>query len=144
LEATPGVSVLRSSSVYETEPVGEVTEQRDFYNAVVEVDTSLDPRGLLEACKRIERELGRSTRGPRHGPRPIDLDLLLVGDRTSTTGDLVLPHRDLTHRRFVLEPLLELSPDLELPDGSSLADALAELGDAQRVTRVGSLAVQTT
>jgi 2-amino-4-hydroxy-6-hydroxymethyldihydropteridine diphosphokinase len=104
--------------------------QRDFYNAVVEVDTELPPKDLLAACKRIERQLGREPGGPRHGPRPIDLDLLLVGDLRVEEDDLVIPHPALTRRRFVLVPLLELAPDLPY------ADALAAIGGGQRVTRV--------
>jgi 2-amino-4-hydroxy-6-hydroxymethyldihydropteridine diphosphokinase len=131
--------VLRRSSVYETEPVGEVTEQRDFYNAVAEIETTLDPHALLATCKRIESELGRQPGGPRHGPRPIDVDLLMVDDLTATDAQLVLPHPEVTSRRFVLAPLLELEPDLALPDGTRLAGALAALGPGQRVVPVGPL-----
>ena len=131
--------VLRSSSVYETEPVGEITDQRDFYNAVTEVETSLDPHSLLATCKRIERELGRAPGGPRHGPRPIDVDLLIVDGVTTTDEELVLPHPEVTIRRFVLAPLLELEPDLALPDGTRLAGALASLGSDQRAMPVGRL-----
>jgi 2-amino-4-hydroxy-6-hydroxymethyldihydropteridine diphosphokinase len=139
LRATPSVDVLRASSVYETEPVGDVADQRDFYNAAVAVRSKLEPHRLLDECKRIEFELGRRP-GPRHGPRPIDVDLLLVGDATLADERLVLPHRDLTRRRFVLVPLLELEPELALPDGTRLADALAALEPGQRIARVGSLA----
>jgi 2-amino-4-hydroxy-6-hydroxymethyldihydropteridine diphosphokinase len=126
--------------VYETEPVGEVGDQRDFYNAVMSVETSFDPHALLDQCKRIERELGREPGGPRGGPRPIDVDLLLVGGLMLSDERLVLPHPEVTRRRFVLAPLLELEPDLKLPDGTSLAGALAALGDEQRVRQVGPLA----
>jgi 2-amino-4-hydroxy-6-hydroxymethyldihydropteridine diphosphokinase len=132
------IELAGHSSVYETEPVGELTQQRDFYNAVVEVRTTLEPHRLLYECKRIEVELGREP-GPRHGPRPIDIDLLLVGDATLADERLVLPHPELTRRRFVLVPLLELDPELALPDGMRLADALAALGPDQRVARVGAL-----
>jgi 2-amino-4-hydroxy-6-hydroxymethyldihydropteridine diphosphokinase len=138
LASTEGIELGRRSSVYETEAVGEVTDQRDFYNAVVEVETALDPHRLLDECKRIEAELGRRP-GPRHGPRPIDLDLLLVGDTTLADERLVLPHPELARRRFVLVPLLELDPALALPDGTRLADALAALGARERATRVGPL-----
>ena len=76
-----GVEVLASSSVYETEPVGLVLDQPEFYNACLSVSTALDPERLLDACKAVERELGRAAGGPRHGPRVIDVDLLLLGDR---------------------------------------------------------------
>jgi 2-amino-4-hydroxy-6-hydroxymethyldihydropteridine diphosphokinase len=139
LRSVSGVRVLRTSSVYETEPVGERVEQRDFHNAAVEVETTLDPRALLAECKRIELELGREPGGPRHGARPIDVDLLLVGDLMTADEQLVLPHPELTRRRFVLTPLLELDPDLALPNGQPLAGALAALGPGQRVNRVASL-----
>jgi 2-amino-4-hydroxy-6-hydroxymethyldihydropteridine diphosphokinase len=132
----PGIEVVRASSVYETEPVGAVLDQRDFYNAVVEIETALDPYALLAECKRIERELGRRPAGVRGGPRPIDADLLLVGTIELDEERLALPHRELANRRFVIEPLLELAPQLELPDGTLLAERLASLGYGQRVTRV--------
>ena len=77
---------------------------------------------------------------PRHGPRPLDLDLLLLGDLELETDRLTLPHPQVTSRRFVLEPLVELDPDLALPDGAGLGEALAGLGPGQRVRRVGALA----
>ena len=129
-----GVRVLRSSSLYETEPQGEILDQPDFLNACVEIETDLAPEELLDACKVVERELGRMVAGPRHGPRPIDVDLLLLGDLTHESERLTLPHRDVTARRFVLEPLLELDPDLALPDGTRLADALDAVRD-QRAER---------
>jgi 2-amino-4-hydroxy-6-hydroxymethyldihydropteridine diphosphokinase len=132
------VQVVASSSVYETEPQGEVTDQPDFLNACLAVETDLGPENLLEACKAVEREVGREPGGPRHGPRPIDVDLLLLGDLELRSDRLELPHPEVLRRRFVLVPLLELDPGLELPDGSRLADALTAL-EAQRVERVGSL-----
>ena len=128
--------MLRSSSLYETEPQGEVLDQPDFLNACVEVETDLGPEELLDVCKVVERELGRMVAGPRHGPRPIDVDLLLLGDLTHESDRLTLPHRDVLSRRFVLEPLLELDPELALPDGTRLADALERVRD-QRVERAG-------
>ncbi len=89
-------------------------------------------------CKEIEAERGRR-RGPRHGPRPLDLDLLLLGDLELSTERLTLPHPEVTSRRFVLVPLLELDPELALPDGTRLADALAALGPGERVDRAGGL-----
>jgi 2-amino-4-hydroxy-6-hydroxymethyldihydropteridine diphosphokinase len=133
-----GVRVMASSSVYETEPQGEVTDQADFLNACLEIDTELAPDELLAACKRVERELGRQPGGPRHGPRPIDVDLLLLDDLEQDSGALALPHPEVRSRRFVLEPLLELDPELRLPDGTDLQDALQGV-QHQRVTRVGPL-----
>jgi 2-amino-4-hydroxy-6-hydroxymethyldihydropteridine diphosphokinase len=132
-----GVEVEGMSSLYETEPVGEVLDQPDFLNAVVRIRTAYEPEELLDLCKAIEVERGRMMGGQRHGPRPLDVDLLLLGDVVLATDRLTLPHPQVTSRRFVLEPLLELDPDLRLPDGNRLCDALAGLGPGQRVTRVG-------
>lgn len=124
------------SSLYETEPVGEILDQPDFLNAVVRIRTSLEPEELLDACKAIEADHGRDFDGPRHAPRPIDIDLLLLGDIVLTTDRLTLPHPEATSRRFVLLPLLELDPDLRLPDGTELRSALEALGPGQRAERV--------
>jgi 2-amino-4-hydroxy-6-hydroxymethyldihydropteridine diphosphokinase len=132
-----GVEVEATSSLYETEPVGEVLDQPDFLNAVVRIRTDNEPEELLDLCKAIEVERGRMLGGQRHGPRPLDVDLLLLGDVVLATDRLTLPHPQVTSRRFVLEPLLELNPDLTLPDGTRLSEALARLGPGQRVTRVG-------
>jgi 2-amino-4-hydroxy-6-hydroxymethyldihydropteridine diphosphokinase len=132
-----GVDVLASSSVYETEPVGLVLDQRDFYNACLRMETGHGPEDLLDACKAVERSLGRDPGGVRHGPRPIDVDVLLLDDVAYTSDRLTLPHPEVRSRRFVLVPLLELDPALALPDGTRLADALAALGPGQDVRRVG-------
>jgi 2-amino-4-hydroxy-6-hydroxymethyldihydropteridine diphosphokinase len=131
------IVVLASSSVYETEPVGEVLDQPDFYNACVRIETELAPDGLLDACKAVERALGRDPGGIRHGPRPIDVDVLLLEDLLYESDRLRLPHREVLTRRFVLVPLLELDPDLEVPDGGRAADALARLGPGQDVRVAG-------
>src|SRR5919204_6483402 len=133
-----GVGVEAVSSIYETEPVGEILDQPDFLNAAVRITTSLEPEELLDLCKAIEAEHGRAFGGPRHGPRPIDIDLLLLGDVELSSERLTLPHPEVTRRRFVLVPLLELDPELELPDGTRLAEALASLGDGERVEPAGS------
>ena len=131
-----GVEVEAVSSAHETEPVGEVLDQPDFLNAAVRIRTDLEPEALLGLCKEIEAERGRALDAPRHSPRPLDVDLLLLGDLELTTDRLTLPHREVRSRRFVLMPLLELDPELALPDGTRLADALAELAeDEQRVSR---------
>jgi 2-amino-4-hydroxy-6-hydroxymethyldihydropteridine diphosphokinase len=132
-----GVRVVGSSSVYETEPVGLVLDQREFYNACLLVETPLDAEALLDACKQVERELGREQAGRRHGPRAIDVDVLLLDDLEHTSDRLTLPHPTITRRRFVLAPLLELDPALMLPDGTSLGDALRALGPGQAVRIVG-------
>jgi 2-amino-4-hydroxy-6-hydroxymethyldihydropteridine diphosphokinase len=130
-----GVDVLASSSLYETAPQGEVPDQPDFLNACLRVRTALGPEELLDACKAVERELGRPAGGVRHGPRPIDVDLLLLGDVEYRSERLTLPHREVTSRRFVVEPLLELDPDLALPDGTRLAEVRESLAD-QRVRKL--------
>jgi 2-amino-4-hydroxy-6-hydroxymethyldihydropteridine diphosphokinase len=131
-----GVTVSASSSTYETEPVGLVLDQPDFLNACVRITTELDPESLLDACKATEREVGRAAGGPRHGPRVIDVDLLLLGDLRYRSDRLELPHREVSERQFVLAPLLELDPDLTLPDGTVLADRLAELNRTPPVPAV--------
>ncbi len=123
-----GVGVLACSSLYETEPVGLVLDQADFLNACLRVQTPLGPEELLDACKAVEREVGRTAGGPRHGPRVIDVDLLLLGDLEYRSERLALPHPETASRRFVLVPLLELDPELTLPSGERLADTLAGLG----------------
>jgi len=133
-----GVEVLAASSVYETAPQGEVLDQPDFLNACLEVRTALGPEELLDAAKAVERELGREPGGVRHGPRPIDVDLLLLGDVELRSERLSLPHPEVLSRRFVLEPLLELDPELALPDGTRLADGLESVRD-QPVRRAGAL-----
>jgi 2-amino-4-hydroxy-6-hydroxymethyldihydropteridine diphosphokinase len=132
-----GVEIEAGSSVYETEPVGLVLDQPDFLNACLRVRTRLDPEGLLDVCKSVEREVGRAAGGPRHGPRLIDVDLLLLGGLTHSSPRLTLPHPEVSLRRFVLVPLLELDPQLALPNGERLAELLAGLGPGQRVRPVG-------
>ena len=134
-----GIEVEAVSSVYETEPVGEVLDQPDFLNAAVRIRTELEPEALLDVCKAIEAERGRTLDAPRHSPRPLDVDLLLLGDLELSTERLILPHPEVTSRRFVLAPLLELDPALTLPDGKRLSDALAALGPGQRAGRTGPL-----
>ena len=135
VEALPrhGVTVLAASSVYETEPRDDAVGQADFLNACVAVETALEPEDLLAACKEVERALGRVP-GPRHSERPIDVDVLLIQGREHSSDALKVPHGEILHRRFVLEPLLELDP----PDRDSLEAALAATLD-QRVTRCSSL-----
>jgi 2-amino-4-hydroxy-6-hydroxymethyldihydropteridine diphosphokinase len=108
--------VVARSSIYETEPQ-DVTEQPWFLNTVVACETRYFPLQLLKILQGIEREMGRTRRpnAVRRGPRPIDLDILLYGKMVVNTPQLTIPHARLLHRRFVLEPLLEIAPDLKLP-----------------------------
>lgn len=135
-----GVEVLASSSVYDTEPVGLVLDQPEFLNACLRVRTALEPLDLLDACKEVETVVGRAAGGVRHGPRVIDVDVLLLGDLSFASERLRLPHPEVSSRRFVLVPLLELDPELTLPggDGRPLSEALAALGGSgQEVRRAG-------
>jgi 2-amino-4-hydroxy-6-hydroxymethyldihydropteridine diphosphokinase len=132
-----GVRVLASSSTYDTDPVGEILDQPDFLNACLRIETALEPEALLDACKVVERELGRDGGGPRHGPRPIDVDVLLLGDVEHASERLRLPHEQVLARRFVLIPLLELDFELRTPAGERLADALAALPVTEGVRRAG-------
>jgi 2-amino-4-hydroxy-6-hydroxymethyldihydropteridine diphosphokinase len=136
--ARRGIRVSASSSVYETAPQGEVLDQPDFLNACLRIETELGPEGLLDACKGVERELGRALGGRRHAPRPIDVDVLLLGGLDLRSERLTLPHPEVTSRRFVLEPLLELDHSLRLPNGTPLADAMDRVA-GQRVRLVGPL-----
>ncbi len=138
LEAA-GLEIEGVSSTYETEPVGEVLDQPDFLNAAIRVRTDLEPGALLDLCKEIEAARGRELDAPRHSARPLDVDLLLLGRLELSTDRLTLPHREVTFRRFVLMPLLELDPGIALPDGTPLAEALSRLPYGERVERAGSL-----
>jgi 2-amino-4-hydroxy-6-hydroxymethyldihydropteridine diphosphokinase len=123
-----GISVVRQSSLYVTEPVG-APGQGWFLNAVVEAETSLLPLQLLHALLKIERELGRRRLTP-HGPRAIDLDILFYGSSVIRSRDLEVPHPRLTERRFVLIPLAQLAPDLRHPvSHKSINQLLAETPD---------------
>jgi len=120
-----GLRVLASSSAYDTDPVGEVLDQPSFLNACVLARTALEPLELLDTVKALERELGRAAGAVRHGPRTIDIDILLLGDVSMRQERMSLPHEQLLCRRFVLIPALELDFDLAAPDGTRLSDALA-------------------
>jgi 2-amino-4-hydroxy-6-hydroxymethyldihydropteridine diphosphokinase len=132
------VEVSAASSTYDTDPVGEVLDQPTFLNACVRVRTPLEPLALLDAVKRLERELGRIVSHPplRHGPRVIDIDILLLGDVSLRSERMTLPHEQLSSRRFVLVPALELDFEL-LSAGQRLADALARLPLAEGVRWAG-------
>ncbi len=126
LSGTNGVRVVRSSRVYETDPVGP--PQPDFLNAVVEVRTDLGPRRLLEACLEVERAIGRERTGQRWGPRVIDIDVLTHGEETVDEPDLQIPHPRMHERAFVLIPLAELTADPPLPGGRRLASLRLDPG----------------
>ncbi len=132
-----GVRIVRRSSVYETEPVGR-RDQPWFLNMVVEAETAHAPERLLDLIHRIEGSMGR-TREIRWGPRTLDIDILLYGQQTIATPRLTVPHPEMASRRFVLEPLAELGPDLVLPGGSTVAETLRALPAEPVVRRSGAL-----
>jgi 2-amino-4-hydroxy-6-hydroxymethyldihydropteridine diphosphokinase len=127
LAALPQTELLRASSLYDTEPVGDV-DQPNFLNAVAQLDTDLPPRQLLWNLLLIEKRLGRERTRP-WGPRTIDLDLLLYGDEVIEEADLRVPHPEMIRRAFVLVPLVELDPILVHPGtGETMLSHLSRLG----------------
>jgi 2-amino-4-hydroxy-6-hydroxymethyldihydropteridine diphosphokinase len=131
LRTIPNVEVRAVSSLRDTEPVGYVDQPR-FLNGVVEVETTLSARALLGVLLELERAFGRDrSSGPPMGPRTLDLDLLLYGDATIDEPLLEVPHPRLHERRFVLEPLAELDPDLEVPGQGSVQALLSKLDSAR-------------
>jgi 2-amino-4-hydroxy-6-hydroxymethyldihydropteridine diphosphokinase len=131
-----GIAVRRVSSFYETEPA-DVPDQPWFLNCVVEVETDQTPLDLLHALQAIEQRLGRVRTIPR-GPRTVDLDILFFGVSVIDTPELTIPHPRLDARRFVLEPLAEIAPELRHPvTGRSVAEMLAGLQDGLRVRKWG-------
>ena len=131
LRKADGVDVTQVSSVYETDPVG-FENQADFLNAVVEIETSLNPQALLRVTKNIESELKR-VRGRHWGPRTIDLDILLFDDLSLREPHLNLPHPEVANRAFVLVPLAEIAPDRLVPPGKQVSELLRELGEIKGV-----------
>lgn len=133
LDGLPDLRVLRASSLYRTPPWGDV-DQPDFVNAVAEIDTGLAPLPLLQALQAQEQALGR-VRGRRYGPRLIDLDLLLYGDLRLDHPALSLPHPRMHERAFVMLPLAEIAPELELPPHGRAID-IAEGLSAEGIERL--------
>ena len=123
------VSVVERSRVYETTPVGGPDGQPDFLNQVIGVDTALDARGLWERCSAVEASLGRSRdHETRWGPRAIDIDVLTFGDLVVLEPDLEIPHPRIGERAFVLVPLAEIAPDLEIAGLGTARDLARDLG----------------
>jgi 2-amino-4-hydroxy-6-hydroxymethyldihydropteridine diphosphokinase len=132
-----GIAVLGSSSTYDTDPVGEVLDQPSFLNACLRISTALEPIELLDEVKSLEAKLGRQGGAVRHGPRAIDIDILLLGEIQMSRERMTLPHAQLLSRRFVLIPALELDFELCAPGGERLSDALAGLGTEEGVRWAG-------
>jgi 2-amino-4-hydroxy-6-hydroxymethyldihydropteridine diphosphokinase len=134
LSRLPGVRVVRSSPVYESEPWG-YADQADFLNAAVELLAPADPSALFRALKAIEHEMGRIP-AERNHPRVIDLDILLAGDRVLTTEELAIPHPRMIERRFVLLPLCDIAPHLVHPVlRRPVVELLAACGDSGALKR---------
>lgn len=134
-------SMVMTSSYYRTSPVG-YDEQDDFVNAVLRADTSLDPSDLYQFLRRIEKKAGRA-RDPenQNAPRPIDCDLLMYGSIKINHPKLIVPHPRMTQRLFVMQPLLELSPNIEIPDVGSGKLALenlqnSDIGKSQTIVKM--------
>ncbi len=132
LQNANGIRLLAQSSFYKTAPIG-MTEQNWFVNAVVKISTTCDPQKLLDSLLSIEKEMGRKPR-EKWGPREIDLDLLFYGPQSISTETLKIPHPEIPHRRFVLEPLNELDPDWSHPQlKKTIHQLLAELPSGQEI-----------
>ncbi len=130
LRHSESVTIVSVSRLRETDPVG-LEEQPPFLNGAVVIDTEREPRDLLDLLFEIERSLGRTREGPRFGPRTIDLDLLLYGELVLDEPGLTIPHPRLHERRFALEPLAELDPDLNVPGLGPVRRLLEDL-DSER------------
>jgi 2-amino-4-hydroxy-6-hydroxymethyldihydropteridine diphosphokinase len=126
LDEQEGVEVVAVSTLRETDPVGYL-DQPTFLNGAAELETELQPRELLDRLLAVETALGRQRTGPRFGPRTIDLDLLVYGDEEVAEPGLAVPHPRLAERRFALEPLAELDPELRVPGRGRVLDLLAGL-----------------
>jgi 2-amino-4-hydroxy-6-hydroxymethyldihydropteridine diphosphokinase len=135
ISSLPGVSVISSSSLYETEPVG-ISDQPMFINAVLEIETDLSPEELFFKLKDIEANLGR-TETIRWGPRVIDIDILLFGDMIFEERDLTIPHPEMTKRGFVLVPLCEIAPEIKHPRlKKTIKELTDDLGDVCGIEKI--------
>jgi len=140
LSDTENIKVLNSSSLYETEPVG-YTDQEWFINAILELETTLEPMDLLKECQRIENQLGRNRTNdmPKWGPRTIDLDILFYDNLIIAKDELQIPHQQVHRRAFALVPLLELAPDLIHPVlGKNIMDLHSDLPAPEEVYLYGT------
>jgi 2-amino-4-hydroxy-6-hydroxymethyldihydropteridine diphosphokinase len=128
---------IRCSSIYETSPVDSPPGVSSYLNAVMEFEYEKPAIALLDSLLKIERSLGRPSKRPRNAPRIIDLDLLYVGNLTLNSPEIVIPHPRISHRRFVLEPLAEIAPELVLPGQTvSIRDLWIRLKSEEEVTKI--------
>ncbi|EKY5004241.1 2-amino-4-hydroxy-6-hydroxymethyldihydropteridine diphosphokinase [Citrobacter amalonaticus] len=123
----PESQIVAISSFYRTPPLGP-QDQPDYLNAAVALETTLEPEALLDHTQRIELQQGRVRKAERWGPRTLDLDIMLFGDRVINSERLTVPHYDMKNRGFMLWPLFEIAPDLHFPDGTSLQQRLTHFG----------------
>ena len=128
LAQIPDTRILAVSAFYRTPPLGP-QDQPDYLNAAVALETALEPEALLDHTQRIELQQGRVRKDERWGPRTLDLDIMLFGDRVITTPRLTVPHYDMKNRGFMLWPLFEIAPDLSFPEGEALKAVLQRLGE---------------
>lgn len=126
LTRLPRSEFIQASSLYSSTPMGP-QNQPDYINAVVKIETALTPLELLDCTQAIEQEQGRVRKEERWGPRTLDLDILLYGDEVIESERLTVPHYGMKVREFVLYPLAEITPNLRLPDGSTLPDLLQQV-----------------
>ncbi len=126
--------IVRQSSVYETPPFGYL-EQPSFYNAVVELETAAEPATLLNEIHRVEAACGRQ-RLVHWGPRTLDMDILMFGERQITTEYLMIPHTGLGERRFVLEPWAEIAPEVTVPGLGTVAELLDQLPGQEEIKKI--------
>lgn len=136
MDDDPRTRVDAVSSVYETEPVGG-PEQGPYLNIALRIATTRSPKSLLELCHDVEASLGR-VRRERWGPRTVDVDILLYDHRVVRRRNLEIPHPRLADRAFALVPLMEVAPGTSLPDGTTLATALARLAPVEGITMIGT------
>lgn len=139
LGGSDGISIIRTSSLYETQPWLEM-DSNWYVNAAIEIKTSLTPLQLLEECQRIEKQLGRNREiEGKYGERTIDIDILFYGKELVNESDLQIPHKFVHQRAFTLVPMLELNPDFVHPDlGKSMADLHEELENPEMVYLYGT------
>jgi 2-amino-4-hydroxy-6-hydroxymethyldihydropteridine diphosphokinase len=137
LAVLPATTLLSISSLYQSRPMGP-QDQPDYLNAVACLETELEPEALLDQLQAIEADQGRLRDGQRWGARTLDLDILLYGALSMNTSRLIIPHPGTHEREFVLLPLKEIAPDLDIP-GQGLVSELAERCDPNGIFRVGEL-----
>lgn len=126
LEQHSDMTLIACSSLYSSKPMGP-QDQPDYINAVVQIETALSPIELLNCTQAIELEQGRERKDERWGPRSLDLDIILYGNQVIDNERLTVPHYGMKVREFVLYPLFEINPQLQLPDGSKLSDLIKQV-----------------